>query len=81
MNIDLFKTGCSQRACMDVTSTQARFYINKSKKRKDVRMMAVELEGLEFQIEAKSDEATKGVDALSSTFSKLKNTDKGRSGT
>ena len=34
--------------------------------------MAVEMEGLEFQIEATSDEAIKGISALSSTFSKLK---------
>ena len=32
--------------------------------------MAVEMEGLEFQIEATSDEAIKGISALSSTFSK-----------
>ena len=39
--------------------------------------MAVELEGLEFQIEATSDEAIKGISALSSTFSKLKKVTKG----
>ena len=33
--------------------------------------MAVEMEGLEFQIEATSDEAIKGISALSSTFSML----------
>ena len=39
--------------------------------------MAVEMEGLEFQIEATSDEAIKGISALSSTFSKLKKVTKG----
>lgn len=35
--------------------------------------MAVELEGLEFQIEAKSTEASKGIESLISSFSRLKN--------
>lgn len=34
--------------------------------------MAVELEGLEFQIEAKSTNASKGIDALVASFTKLK---------
>jgi len=34
--------------------------------------MAVEIEGLEFQIEAKSENAAKGVDALINSFNKLK---------
>ena len=34
--------------------------------------MAIELEGLEFQIEAKSDSASKGVDSLVSSFERLK---------
>lgn len=34
--------------------------------------MAVEMEGLEFQIEAKSAEASKGVDALIASFTRLK---------
>lgn len=34
--------------------------------------MAVELEGLEFQIEAKSEEGTKGIDALTASLGKLK---------
>lgn len=39
--------------------------------------MAVELEGLEFQIEAKSEEGTKGVDALTASLGKLKQATKG----
>ena len=39
--------------------------------------MAVELEGLEFQIEAKSEEGTKGVDALTASLGKLKKATKG----
>lgn len=42
--------------------------------------MAVEIEGLEFQIEAKSENATKGVDALINSFNKLKATTKGGAG-
>lgn len=39
--------------------------------------MAVELEGLEFQIEAKSEEGTKGIDALAESLGKLKKAVKG----
>lgn len=39
--------------------------------------MAVELEGLEFQIEAKSEEGTKGIDALTASLGKLKQATKG----
>ena len=39
--------------------------------------MAVELEGLEFQIEAKSEEGTKGIDALTTSLGKLKQATKG----
>lgn len=39
--------------------------------------MAVELEGLEFQIEAKSEEGTKGIDALTASLGKLKQAMKG----
>ena len=39
--------------------------------------MAVELEGLEFQIEAKSEECTKGIDALTASLGKLKQATKG----
>ena len=39
--------------------------------------MAIELEGLEFQIEAKSEGAAKGIDALTSSLGKLKNATKG----
>ncbi len=35
--------------------------------------MAIELEGLEFQIEAQSDQGVKHIDALANSFSKLKN--------
>lgn len=42
--------------------------------------MAVEIEGLEFQIEAKSENATKGVDALINSFNKLKAATKGGAG-
>lgn len=42
--------------------------------------MAVEIEGLEFQIEAKSENAAKGVDALINSFNKLKAATKGGSG-
>lgn len=34
--------------------------------------MSIEIEGLEFQIEAKSDSALKGIDALASSFTRLK---------
>ena len=34
--------------------------------------MAVEIEGLEFQIQSDSDKAAKGVDALADSFEKLK---------
>ena len=39
--------------------------------------MAIELEGLEFQIEAKSEGAAKGIDALTSSLGKLKQATKG----
>lgn len=39
--------------------------------------MAIELEGLEFQIEAKSDSATKGVDKLIDSLNKLQSVTKG----
>ena len=39
--------------------------------------MAVELEGLEFQIEAKSEEGTNGIDALTASLGKLKQATKG----
>jgi len=39
--------------------------------------MAIELEGLEFQIEAKSEGAAKGIDTLTSSLGKLKNATKG----
>ena len=42
--------------------------------------MAVEIEGLEFQIEAKSENAAKGVDALINSFNKLKAATKGGAG-
>ena len=42
--------------------------------------MAIELEGLEFQIESKSESATKGVDALVNSLSKLKSLTKGGAG-
>ena len=42
--------------------------------------MAVEIEGLEFQIEAKSENAAKGVDALVNSFNKLKAATKGGAG-
>lgn len=42
--------------------------------------MAVEIEGLEFQIEAKSENAAKGVDALINSFNKLKAVTKGGAG-
>lgn len=42
--------------------------------------MAVEIEGLEFQIEAKSENAAKGVDALINSFNKLKVATKGGAG-
>lgn len=42
--------------------------------------MAVEIEGLEFQIEAKSENAAKGVDALINRFNKLKAATKGGAG-
>ena len=42
--------------------------------------MAVEIEGLEFQIEAKSKNAAKGVDALINSFNKLKAATKGGAG-
>lgn len=42
--------------------------------------MAVEIEGLEFQIEAKSENAAKGVDALINSFNKLKAATKGSAG-
>lgn len=41
-------------------------------------MMAVELEGLEFQIEAKSNNASKGIDALINSFSRLKSSLSGK---
>lgn len=40
--------------------------------------MAVELEGLEFQIEAKSGNASKGIEALANSFTKLKNSLNGK---
>ena len=40
--------------------------------------MAVELEGLEFQIEAKSTNASKGIDALVASFTKLKGSVSGK---
>ena len=43
-------------------------------------IMAVEIEGLEFQIEAKSENAAKGVDALINSFNKLKAATKGGAG-
>ena len=39
--------------------------------------MAIELEGLEFQIEAKSEEGTKGIDALAESLGKVKKAVKG----
>ena len=39
--------------------------------------MAVEMEGLEFQIETKADESAKGIDALVKSFEKLKGITKG----
>lgn len=42
--------------------------------------MGVEIEGLEFQIEAKSTGAVKGVDALTNSFNKLKTALKGGAG-
>ena len=39
--------------------------------------MAIELEGLEFQIEAKSNEGVKGIDALTASLGKLKHATKG----
>ena len=39
--------------------------------------MAIELEGLEFQIEAQSEGAAKGIDALTNSLGKLKNATKG----
>lgn len=42
--------------------------------------MAVEIEGLEFQIKAKSENAAKGVDALINSFNKLKAATKGGAG-
>lgn len=42
--------------------------------------MAVEIEGLEFQIEAKSENAAKGVDTLINSFNKLKAATKGGAG-
>ena len=39
--------------------------------------MAIELEGLEFQIEAKSEGAAKGIDALTNSLGKLKQATKG----
>lgn len=42
--------------------------------------MAVEIEGLEFQIEAKSENVAKGVDALINSFNKLKAATKGGAG-
>lgn len=39
--------------------------------------MAIELEGLEFQIEAKSNEGVKGIDALTASLGKLKQATKG----
>lgn len=42
--------------------------------------MAVEIEGLEFKIEAKSENAAKGVDALINSFNKLKAATKGGAG-
>lgn len=42
--------------------------------------MGVEIEGLEFQIEAKSTGAAKGVDALTNSFNKLKTALKGGAG-
>ena len=41
-------------------------------------MMAVELEGLEFQIEAKSNNASKGIDALINSFTRLKSSLSGK---
>lgn len=41
-------------------------------------MMAVELEGLEFQIEAKSNSASKGIDALINSFTRLKSSLSGK---
>ena len=41
--------------------------------------MAIELEGLEFQIEAKSNDAAKGVDALAGSFERLKKAVSGKS--
>ena len=40
--------------------------------------MAVELEGLEFQIEAKSNNASKGIDALINSFTRLKSSLSGK---
>lgn len=42
--------------------------------------MAVEIEGLEFQIQSDSDKAAKGVDALADSFEKLKKSLKGNAG-
>ncbi len=39
--------------------------------------MAVEMEGLEFQIETTTDNAVKGVEALTNTFRKFKTLTKG----
>jgi len=42
--------------------------------------MAVEIEGLEFQVEAKSEQGTKGIDALAKSFENLKKAIKGGAG-
>lgn len=47
------------------------------KRRKEGKLTGSELEGLEFQIEAKSEEGTKGIDALTASLGKLKQATKG----
>lgn len=42
--------------------------------------MAIELEGLEFQIEAKSEQGVKHIDALANSLGKLKNATKALQG-